>query len=188
MQAVLYAESLQNASGILEWMARSTKRTRRSGCPFNLTLEMLGDHWSLIVIRDVMFGNRRHYGDLLRLSEERIASNILASRLKHLLNVGLLSRSEDPTHKQKAIYSLTEASIQLVPLMVHIGAWGRRNTPASKPLAKNAQILEEGGERLWKDLMADLRHIHLGAPAPRRSVFAELHAVLGLADERRTGK
>jgi DNA-binding HxlR family transcriptional regulator len=178
------AESLQNASGILSLMARSTKRLRRSRCPFNLAVEMLGDHWSLIVIRDVMFANRRHYGDLLRLSEEGIASNILASRLKHLLHIGLLSRSQDPTHKQKAIYSLTEASIQLVPLMVHIGAWGRRNTPASKPMARRAQFLEEGGEQLWESFMADLRHIHLGAPAPRRSVLAKLQAALRIADKR----
>jgi DNA-binding HxlR family transcriptional regulator len=175
------AKPLQSASGILAWMARNNGRLRRSSCPFNLTLEMLGDHWSLIVIRDVMFANRRHYGDLLRLSEEGIASNILASRLKHLLNVGLLSRSKDPTHKQKAIYSLTESSIQLVPLMVHIGAWGRKNTPASKPMARRAQYLEEGGQQLWERFMADLRHIHLGAPAPRRSVFAEIQEAMGKA-------
>ena len=57
---------------------------QRSGCPINLTLEQLGDRWSLIVIRDVMFGNRRTYGDLLAHSEEGIASNILADRLKRL--------------------------------------------------------------------------------------------------------
>ena len=50
----------------------------RSGCPINLTLEALGDRWSLIVIRDLMFGNRRHFRELLTRSEERIASNILA--------------------------------------------------------------------------------------------------------------
>jgi hypothetical protein len=61
-----------------------TRNEMRSGCPINLTLEMLGDRWSLIVIRDIMFGNRRHYGDLLRLSEEGIASNILANRLARL--------------------------------------------------------------------------------------------------------
>jgi DNA-binding HxlR family transcriptional regulator len=152
------------------------KTTRRSGCPINLTLEMLGDHWSLIVIRDVMFGNRRHYGDLLRQSEEGIASNILADRLAHLVKAGLLSRKADPTHKQKAIYSLTETSIQLVPLLAHMGAWGRRHTPVSKELAIRAQILEEGGERMWKAFMAELRGIHLGAAAPRRSVSAELQA------------
>src|ERR1700678_4453466 len=100
----------------------------RSGCPINLTLEMLGDRWSLIVIRDVMFGNRRHYRDLLTHSEEGIASNILADRLKRLVAAGLLSRREDPSHKQKAIYSLTEPAIQLVPLLAEMGTWGLRHT------------------------------------------------------------
>ena len=156
----------------------STKVTReaRSGCPINLTLEMLGDRWSLIVIRDIMFGNRRHYGDLVRLSEEGIASNILASRLVHLIQSGLLSRADDPTHKQKAIYSLTEASIQLVPLLAHMGAWGCRHTSASSELSIRAQLLQRGGERMWKAFMAELRSIHLGAPPPRRSVSTELRA------------
>ena len=118
------------------------RNTPRSGCPINLTLEMLGDRWSLIVIRDVMFGNRRHFGELLRLSEEGIASNILASRLKRLVSAGLLSRADDPTHKQKASYSLTETSIQLVLLLAHMGAWGGRRTPASKELSVRAQLLE----------------------------------------------
>jgi DNA-binding HxlR family transcriptional regulator len=159
---------------------------RRSGCPINLTLEMLGDRWSLIVIRDVMFGNRRHYGDLVRLSEEGIASNILANRLKHLVRAGLLSRRGDPTHKQKAIYSLTEASIQLVPLLAHMGAWGRRHTQVSKELAVRAQLLEEGSERMWKAFMAELRSIHLGAPLPRRSVSRELQAAFKAAVKRQT--
>ena len=89
----------------------------RSGCPINLTLEALGDRWSLIVIRDLMFGNRRHFRELLTRSEERIASNILADRLTRLEKAGLVSRRDDPSHKQKVIYSLTEASIALVPLL-----------------------------------------------------------------------
>jgi DNA-binding HxlR family transcriptional regulator len=157
------------------------RHERRSGCPINLTLEMLGDRWSLIVIRDIMFGNRRHYGDLLRLSDEGIASNILADRLARLLKKGLLSRTSNPSHKQKAIYSLTEASIQLVPLLAHMGAWGRRHTRVSRELSVRAQLLEEGGERMWKAFMAELRSIHLGAPRPRRSVFAELQAAFEAA-------
>jgi DNA-binding HxlR family transcriptional regulator len=148
----------------------------RSGCPINLILEMLGDRWSLIVIRDIMFGNRRHYGDLLRLSDEKIASNILANRLSRLVQGGLLSRTDNPAHKQKAIYSLTEASIQLVPLLAHMGAWGCRFTSPSRQLSIRAQLLEEGGEKMWKAFMTELRSIHLGAPMPRRSVFAELRA------------
>ena len=103
----------------------------RSGCPINLTLEMLGDRWSLIVIRDIMFGNRRHFRELLHGSMEGIASNILADRLRRLVDGGLLSRGDDPTHRQKAIYSLTEPAIQLVPLLAQMGAWGRRFTPAT---------------------------------------------------------
>ena len=65
------------------------KETQRSGCPINLTLEMLGDRWSLIVIRDIMFGNRRRFRELLGGSEEGIASNILADRLKRLVEAGI---------------------------------------------------------------------------------------------------
>jgi DNA-binding HxlR family transcriptional regulator len=152
------------------------KDAHRSGCPINLTLEVLGDRWSLIVIRDVMFGSRRHFRELLSNSEEGIASNILADRLRRLVEAGLLSRRGDPSHSQKAIYSLTEPAIQLVPLLAHMGAWGRRHAPASEELSIRAQLLEEGGPSLWQGFMAELRAIHLGAPAPRRSVLAELQA------------
>lgn len=148
----------------------------RSGCPINLTLEVLGDRWSLIVIRDVMFGNRRHFRELLTQSEEGIASNILAARLKRLLESGLLSKRDDPTHRQKGIYSLTEPAIQLVPLLVQMGAWGLRHTPASEELSIRAQLLEQGGPALWEAFMTELRAVHLGAPAPQRSVRAELQA------------
>ena len=153
-------------------MSRS-EEAQRSGCPINLTLETLGDRWSLIVIRDIMFGNRRHFRELLNHSEEGIASNILADRLKRLLETGLLTKADDPTHKQKAIYSLTEKAIQLVPLLALMGAWGRRHLPVTRELSVRAQLLEEGGPELWDQLMDDLRAIHLGAPPKigRRSVL-----------------
>lgn len=145
----------------------------RSGCPINLTLETLGDRWSLIVIRDVMFGNRRHFRVLLNESEERIASNILADRLKRLVDAGLLSKADDPSHKQKAIYSLTEKAIQLVPLLAHMGAWGRRHLPATHALSVRAQLLEEGGPALWDDFMDELRAVHLGASLPPSPLVSE---------------
>jgi len=140
--------------------------TIRSGCPINLTLETLGDRWSLIVIRDMMFGNRRHYRELLTASEEGIASNILADRLKRLMASGLVTRADDPSHKQKAIYSLTEMAIQLVPLLAQMGAWGRLHLPASPELSIRAQVLEEGGPAMWAAFMDELRAAHLGAPMP----------------------
>ena len=149
---------------------------QRSGCPINLTLEVLGDRWSLIVIRDVMFGNRRHFRELLQNSEEGIASNILADRLKRLVAQGLLARADDPTHRQKGIYSLTEPAIQLVPMLAMMGAWGRRHRPVSEDLAVRAEILERGGAPLWEAFMAELRVIHLGAEreAGARDVLREL--------------
>ena len=156
----------------------------RSGCPINLTLEVLGDRWSLIVIRDIMFGNRRHYRELLNLSDEGIASNVLADRLRRLVETGLLSRRDDPSHKQKGIYSLTEPAIQLVPLLAQMGAWGRRHLPVSEELSIRAEILEDGGPPLWNAFMAELRHLHLGAAAPTRSVFAELQAAFEAVRDR----
>ena len=146
----------------------------RSGCPINLTLEVVGDRWSLLVIRDMMFGNRRHFRELLSQSEERIASNILADRLKRLMAAGMITRADDPSHKQKGIYSLTEAAIQLVPLLAQMGAWGRRHRPVTEALSIRAELLEEGGPALWDAFMDELRHLHLGAPAPAVSVFAQL--------------
>lgn len=152
------------------------KKQVRSGCPINLAVEAICDPWSLIVIRDIMFGNRRHFRDLLRHSEEGIASNILVDRLKRLVEAGLLTQQGDPTHRQKMLYSLTEAAIQLVPVLVHLGAWGRAHRPASPDLSVRAACLEQGGPELWSLFMDELRAIHLGAPAPGRSVLRELDA------------
>ena len=150
--------------------------THRSGCPINLSVEVFGDKWSLIIIRDMMFGNRRHFRELLLHSEEGIASNILADRLKRLTEEGMITRADDPTHKQKGIYSLTEKAIQLVPVFAQIGAWGRRHLPVSEELSVRAELLENGGPEMWDAFMDELRGLHLGQkPAgPGRSVFAEL--------------
>jgi DNA-binding HxlR family transcriptional regulator len=74
----------------------------RSGCPINLTLEALGDRWSLIVIRDLMFGNRRHFRELLTRSEARIASNILADRLTRLEKAGLVPVATIPATSRRS--------------------------------------------------------------------------------------
>ncbi|HEY9216931.1 MAG TPA: helix-turn-helix domain-containing protein [Phenylobacterium sp.] len=149
----------------------------RSGCPINLTLEVLGDRWSLLVLRDMMFGGRRRFRELLTRSEEGIASNILADRLKRLMAAGLITRADDPSHKQKAIYSLTEAAIQLVPVFAQLGAWGRRHRPVTPELSIRAQLLEEGGPGMWDRFMVDLRAEHLGAEAAAGpSVREELQA------------
>src|SRR6186997_3040656 len=129
---------------------------QRSGCPINLTLEVVGDRWSLLIIRDMIFGNRRHFRELLTQSDEGISSNILADRLKTLVDQGILTRSDDPTHKQKGIYSLTEQGIELLPVLAQMAAWGRKYLPVSEELGIRARLLREGGPKLWAEFMDEL--------------------------------
>ncbi|MDC9826186.1 helix-turn-helix domain-containing protein [Devosia sp. ZB163] len=148
---------------------------RRSGCPINLSVEVLGDKWSLVVLRDIMFGNLRTYRDLHGNSLEGIATNILADRLKRLTEEGLVTSAPDPAHKQRTIYSLTEKAIELMPVMVALGNWGVRHLRAAPELAARSIALQEGGPPMWEDFMDELRHLHLGAQQPKRSVLAELN-------------
>jgi DNA-binding HxlR family transcriptional regulator len=132
----------------------------RSECVINRTVEIFGDQWSLLVIRDIIFVNRRHFRELLTKSVEGIASNILADRLQRLVQQGIVVKSQDASHKQKAIYSLTERGIELLPLLMEMAAWGSRHLPAAR-LRGLAQVLEEGGPKLRAEFMAELRATHL---------------------------
>jgi len=143
--------------------------SQRSGCPINLTLEVVGDKWSLLIIRDIIFGNRRHYRELLTRSEEGISSNILADRLKMLLEQGIITRQDDPSHKQKGIYSLTEQGIELLPILAQMAAWGFKYLPVSEELGIRAQLLSEGGPDMWAEFMDELRETHLGVKPRGRS-------------------
>jgi DNA-binding HxlR family transcriptional regulator len=130
------------------------------------------------MLRDLMFGDRHYFRELLTGSQEGIASNILADRLRRMIAHGLLSRSDDVTHRQKIRYSLTEAGVQLVPVMAALGTWGRQHMPASHQLSVRAELLERGGPELWGRFMDELREMHLGIARPpgTPSVFAELEA------------
>jgi DNA-binding HxlR family transcriptional regulator len=136
----------------------------RSGCAINAAVEVLGDAWSLIVLRDIVFGGRRRFRELLTRNDEGIASNVLASRLRHLVEEGLLSR-DDARRGQRATYSLTEAGIQTVPVMVALGTWGMHHRRTSPALTIRARILAEA-PALVDDLVHELREIHLGVPRP----------------------
>ena len=134
----------------------------RSGCPINAAVEVFGDRWTLIVLRDIIFGDKRYFRQLQAGSQEGIASNILADRLKRLVELGLLTR-EDARSGQRARYSLTEPAIQLVPVFAQLGSWGSRHRPTSPALRAGAELLEQGGPALWQEIMVELRRSHLGS-------------------------
>jgi DNA-binding HxlR family transcriptional regulator len=140
----------------------------RSGCPINAAIEAFGDRWSLIVLRDIVFGDKRYFRELQAGSLEGIASNILADRLKRLVELGLLTR-ENTRPGQRARYSLTEPAIQLIPVFAQLGSWGLRHRPTTPELRVRAELLEQGGPALWQEFMDELRRSHLGADTPAQS-------------------
>jgi DNA-binding HxlR family transcriptional regulator len=143
------------------------RKDTRSGCPVNLSLEIFGDRWTLLVLRDIIFGGARHFRELLS-GPERISSNILADRLAALVEHRLLTKADDPSHKQKVTYSLTEQAIQLVPVLAQLSAWGTQHLPVAQEYAARAHVLAAGGPPLWEAFMDELRETHLGPQARRQ--------------------
>ncbi len=108
--------------------AVSPAKTHRSLCPINLVLEAVGDNWSLLILRDLMFRGHSSYQAFLR-SEEGIATNILADRLQRLEQNGLISKGSDPADARKFIYALTEKGADLAPLLVEMTLFANRHNP-----------------------------------------------------------
>jgi len=138
---------------------------RRSGCPINMTVELLGDRWSLLVIRDVMFADRHTFADLYENSEEGIATNILSDRLKRLVAAGVLRRTALPGNRNRVRYDLTERGIDLVPVLTALGGWGARHLDVDAELCRVVQDLQTGGQGAEQALMHQLRERDLDPDA-----------------------
>ncbi len=94
----------------------------RSDCPLNYGLEIFGDKWTLLIIRDLMFFGKRYYNEFLS-SNEGISTTVLADRLALLEKQKIIKKQKDPEHKQKIVYSLTQKGIDLLPIIINIGMW-----------------------------------------------------------------
>ena len=133
------------------------RQGRRSTCPISTGLELLGDRWTLLVIRDLMFAGKRHFREFLQ-SEEAISSNVLADRLHSLVESGVVTKGGDPTHAQKAVYSLTEKGLELLPVLVAMSTWTQKHFPKTR--RPEAVQLVAGGSRFVKQLQEHLRREH----------------------------
>jgi DNA-binding HxlR family transcriptional regulator len=109
-------------------MGKPKDNCRQSGCPVAYGLDVFGDKWTLVVIRDMLMVGKRHYGEFLE-SPERIASNVLADRLKRLEDAGIVSKETDPGNQSKIIYNLTPKGVELIPLILEIVLWGTKHAP-----------------------------------------------------------
>lgn len=132
---------------------------KRSDCPISCSLDVFGDKWSLLIIRDVMLRQKLSYSEFLK-SEEKIATNILVNRLSVLEAENILKKSVSPTNKSKFIYSLTKKGIDLLPIIIEIMDWGAKynvNCPRrelGKKIKKDkAGVIKEYLEKLRKDVM-----------------------------------
>src|ERR1700724_3825888 len=105
---------------------------RRSGCPLNASVEMLGDRWSLLILRDMMLRGFRSYNQFLD-SYEGIATNILANRLKRLIAHGIVTAQEDPSDGRRLIYVLTPKGLDLAPVLTEMVLWAAKHEETENP-------------------------------------------------------
>ncbi|WP_310621240.1 winged helix-turn-helix transcriptional regulator [Flexibacterium corallicola] len=119
-------------------------KSTRSSCPINFGLELFGDTWSLLIIRDLIFNGKQTYGEFLT-SAEGISTNILGNRLQKLEGAGILQKRVADDNKKVFLYSLTEKGTRLAPVLVEMIIWGAENGVADPESAKN---LSEWGRSL----------------------------------------
>lgn len=123
-----------------------TKKTpaspRRSACPINVALEIFGDRWSLLIVRDLMFRGRRTYKEFLS-SEEGIATNILADRLLRLETEGIIEKRPDHADARRILYLLTEKGIALAPVLIEMIVWAARHEKTAAPAAIVRRMTQE---------------------------------------------
>lgn len=128
---------------------KSGKKPLRSHCPVNFGLEAFGDRWALLILRDIVFRGKRTYGEFLK-SEEGFATNILASRLEHLLAEGILQRTPDAADGRKDIYSLTEKGLDLIPLLFEMVLWSAKHDSRSeaKRIPRLVELIEKNNRKV----------------------------------------
>jgi len=112
----------------------AARRRQRSGCPISIALELLGDPWSLLIVRDLMFKDRRTYNDFLQ-GGEGIASNILADRLRKLEEAAIIEKRRDPNDARRYLYRLSPKGIDLAPVLVELVIWSARHARTDAPAA-----------------------------------------------------
>lgn len=132
------------------------KVKKRSDCPISCSLDIFGDKWSLLIIRDMMFFNKSTYGEFLK-SSEGIATNILASRLQSLEENKLIEKLEHPDSKAKVLYRLTQKAIDLLPIIVEIHLWAEKYFDIPADIKEMIKEVKNGKEEFIKTTTRQLK-------------------------------
>lgn len=134
---------------------------KRSNCPLSCSLDVFGDKWSLLIIRDLMFGKKCTYKDFLN-SDEGIATNILASRLKILEENGLIEKSAHPDSKAKILYRLTQKGRDLLPIIIEIYIWSEKYYAMPANLIETVKEAKSNKEKFIKQVLDELKNNETG--------------------------
>lgn len=119
----------------------------RSDCPISCTLDILGDKWSLLVMRDLLFFEKTSFGEFL-LSDEKIARNILSDRLEELQDKEFIIKEVSPVNKSKFLYYPTQKGVDLVPVLIQLADWGKRYNPGSIPDKRVSAFRDANGKAM----------------------------------------
>ncbi len=132
---------------------------RRSACAISMALESIGDKWSLLILRDLMFTDKRSYGEL-QSSDESIATNILASRLLSLEASGLIRKAPDPHNGRRSLYFLTEKGIDLLPVIIELRQWAEKHHTDAKGCTGALKITDKNRKEILKAYKKKLTIAH----------------------------
>jgi DNA-binding HxlR family transcriptional regulator len=127
----------------------------RSECPISGSLDMWGDKWSLLIIRDLMFAQKNTYGEFLK-SDEKISTNILAARLLALEEAGIVEKLDHPDSKAKIWYQLTSKGIDLLPLIVEISLWAAKYSAIPDDIQRMLDAMKNDKEGALRAKMDEL--------------------------------
>lgn len=130
---------------------------RRSDCPINFALESFGDPWSLLIIRDIVYFGKKTYSEFLE-SEEGIATNILASRLSHLEQKGILMKKTSEKERRKEEYTLTEKGLSLIPVLVEMANWSAEHDPQTAAPPAWIALMKTERERMIQLIAETVRN------------------------------
>lgn len=133
----------------------------RDICPIGLAADLIGDKWSLVILRDISILSRRNFNQLFKQNLEGISSGTLAKRLKRLMDIGLLTVSNDQAHSQKKLYCLTESAIQFIPIIFNLAHWADTHHQASQIFVKPIEAYLGDDKGLIDNFLKGLRQIHL---------------------------
>lgn len=136
---------------MVHYVPGELKSKRRSGCPVSIALEMFGDRWSLLIIRDLMVRGFRSFKNFQE-SGEGIATNVLSDRLHKLMTAGIIAAEAVENDRRKINYRLTEKGIDLAPVLLELLVWGARHEETAAPCAL---ILEM--EKNREEVLAEVR-------------------------------